>query len=231
MENRRFSVSSDELRTECLRRKYSELLAQPEVFPSAENWDFIISHRLGGLGYGLYRKFLVANLLEEDQRCDYHLLAIEKFPQYLKIISRDEAIDVVYSDYTTSPDAFKQLVFDCELFDSDHIGDIVDNGYPALAAELLAAYQPVYDGDVIDGMQFLLSKFENLPPIGSIELHKGIFKSERRYICPEGHSNAHDVIYCTNPDCGLDIYGLTEVNRKCITAFSDRITILREMLD
>ena len=80
-------------------------------------------------------------------------------------------------------------------------------------------------------MQFLLSKFDHLPSLGSIEMHKGIFKTERRYICPDGHSNPHDVMFCEDEDCGKDIYGMTEDQRQAVEQFAERIDVLREMLD
>lgn len=231
MDNRKFSVSSEELKMECLRRKYLELLTQPEVFPSEENWDFIISNHLQGLGARLYRKFVVSYMLEDDQRCDYHNLAIKRFPKYIQSIERDEALDVVYSDTESAPDGFVKLVYDCQLFDCERIGHLVDNGQPDLAADLLGAYQPEYDGDTIDAMQFLLTKFDHLPSLGTIEVHKGVFKTERRYICPDGHSNPHDVMFCEEEGCGKDIYGLTEAQRKAVEQFSERIGVLRDMLD
>lgn len=231
MDGRRFSVSAQELKLECLRRKYRELLSQADVFPSEENWRFIISNCLSGLGAGLYRKYLVANLLDEGQRCDYHLLAIDNFPRYMKVIERDEALETVYSDCETDTDAFVRLVYDCDLFDAGRIGELIDAGHPEIAAELLEAYQPEYDGDTIDAMQFLLNKFDRLPSLGTIELRKGLFKSERRYICPEGHDNPCDAIYCMEEECGKDIKGLTKSNRESIDKFSERISVLREMLD
>ena len=231
MEERRFSVSAQDLKLECLRRKYRGLLSQAEVFPSEENWNFIISNRLSGLGSGLYRKYLVANLLDENQRCDYHILAIENFPRYIRVVSRDEALETVYSDSTTDPEAFISVIYECDLFDAERIGELIDSGRPDIAAELLDAYQPEYDGDTIDAMQFLLSKFDRLPSLGSIELRKGLFKTERRYICPDGHENPSDAVYCGDEDCGKDIKGLTKANREAIDRFSERIAVLREMLD
>ena len=231
MEDRRFSVSAHELKVEILRRKYIRLLSQPDVFPSKENWDFILTNAMSGLAVGLYRKYLVAKLLDEDRRCDFHYLAIEKFPSYLKIIDRQEALKAVYSDVETDRDAFVELIYKSDLFDAESIGDLIDNGYPDLAAELLDAYQPEYDGDSIDAMQFLLNKFDVLPSIGAIELYKGVFKTERHYVCPNGHQNPHDAIYCQEEECGKDIKGLTKANREAIDRFADRINILQEMLD
>lgn len=229
MNNQRFSVSSEELKMESLRRKYLELLSQAEVFPSEENWNFIIDNRLQGLAARLYRKYVVSYLLDEASRCDYHNLAIKYFPKYVEIADRDEVLEAVYDD--SSHDGFVKLVYDCRLFDSERIGRLIDDGRPDLAADLLGAYQPEYDGDTVDAMQFLLTKFDRLPSLGSIEIHKGVFRTERRYICPDGHSNPHDVMYCEDEGCGKDICGLTAAQRSAVEQFAERIEILRDMLD
>lgn len=231
MKDHKFAVSSEELKMECLRRKYLDLLSQPEVFASEENWNFIISNRLTGLAVRLYRKYIVSYMLDESQRCDYHWLAIKRFKEYIRLIDREEALDVVYSDPESSSEGFIALIYDCELFDCQRIGELIDLGKSDLAADLLDAYQPEYDGDTVDAMQFLLTKFDHLPKLGSIEVHKGIFKTERRYVCPEGHENPHDAIYCEEDGCGKDIYGLTESQREAVERFAERIEVLRDMLD
>ena len=73
-------ISADELRAECLKERYSRQLTRPEVFPSEDNWKYIIDHRMTGIGSGLYRKYLVSWLLDESERCDYHLAALKYFP-------------------------------------------------------------------------------------------------------------------------------------------------------
>lgn len=231
MHEHRFSISSEELRDECMRRKYCELLAKAEVFPSKENWDYIIGKKMSGLGSGLYRKYLVSCMLDENERCDFHELAIKRFPNYLKTVERSYAIETVYSDIASAPDATRTLIFDCELFDSEKICEIFDKGNTDFAISLLRAYQPLYDGDAIDAMNYLLEKITSLPNIGSIEQRKGIFRTENLYICPDGHSNPADAIYCKCSGCGKDIKGLTEQQRSEIEDFKQRITILRDMLD
>lgn len=230
MSDQRFSVSSEELRDECLRRKYCELLSQPETFPSKENWEYIIDKRMKGLGPVLYRKYLVSYLLTENQRCDYHELALTYFPSYLKTVDRNYALTTVYSDIVSSPEATKELIYKCELFDSSHICDILDSADISFAVELLDAYQPQYDGDDIDAMQYLLNKITALPNIGCIELRKGIFSTERVYLCPDGHKNPVDTIYCRHDGCGKDIKGLTEQQHHTVENFAKRLDILREML-
>lgn len=224
----KLSVTADELREEMTRRRYVELLSQPEVFPSAENWQFIISRALKGLGPGLYRKYIVSTLLDPAKRCDYHLNAITNFPVYLETVDRAYALETVYGDTESSEDAFRKIVYQCRLFDAGLIGELLADGRISLAVSLLEAYQPEYDGDSVDAMTYLLRRLRTLPALGSVEDRRGMFKTDRRYICPNGHVNSADAMYCTN--CGLDIFGLTENERKAIDAFADRIDALRDLL-
>lgn len=230
MKEPRYTISAEELKDEFLRRRYCELLSKPEIFPSEDNWKYIISKRMSGLGAGLYRKYLVAWLTDEDIRSEYHAAALKYFPEYVKAVDREYAISVVYSDTVSSPDAFKELVYHCQLFDAESIGNIVEQGEVVLAAELLGAYQPEYDGDTVDAMRYLLSKFDKLPNIGEITMKRGLFRNEQVYICPDGHVNPVDVTYCQHDDCGKDIKGLIEAQRGYIEEFRTRIAVLAEML-
>lgn len=230
MKEPRYTVSAEELKDEFLRRRYCELLAQPEIFPSADNWKYIISRKMYGLGAGLYRKYLVAWLTDEDIRSEYHEAALTYFPEYLAAIDREYAISTVYGDTESSPEAFRDLVYNCLLFDSEAIGHIIDRGDAPLAADLLGAYQPEYDGDAVDAMRYLLAKLDRLPNLGEIEMKRGLFRNEQVYVCPDGHTNPADVIYCRHEYCGKDIKGLDEARRGRIEEFRTRVAVLAEML-
>jgi hypothetical protein len=56
----------------------------------------------------------------------------------------------------------------------------------------------------------IISKYENLPNRGSIEMSKGgmFSKSQKQYICEYGHANDEDVEFCKK--CGKNIQGLTQ---------------------
>ena len=230
MNEPRYTVSAEELKDEFLRRRYCGLLSQPEIFPSEDNWRYIISRRMDGLGAGLYRKYLVAWLTDEDIRSEYHEAALKYFPQYLVAVDREYAVSTVYSDTSSSPEAFKELVYSCQLFDAESIGRLVEQGDVELAAGLLGAYQPEYDGDTVDAMRYLLNKFDTLPNLGEITMKRGLFRNEQVYICPDGHVNPADATYCRHEDCGKDIKGLDEARRKLVEEFRTRIAVLAEML-
>ena len=226
----KFTISSAELKAEIMRRRYAELLRQPEVFPSAENWNYIISNAMHGLGPQLYRKYLVVLSLDENLRCDYHHLAISEFPVYLRTVDRSYALETVYSDHSSDTDAFRSLVYDCELFDAGRIASLVEEGDVRLAVSLLDAFQPSYDGDDVDSMRYLAGLFTRLPETGFMEERRGLMGRQVRYICPAGHKNPESEHYCRHEDCGLDIYGLTSEDHDRIEEFNRRISILQEML-
>lgn len=224
------SVSAGELEAECLRRRYASLLGKTEVFPSENNWEYIISWKMPGLGPILYRKYLVSVLMPLDQRSIYHTLAIKNFPRYLECIPREHALDTVYSDHTSAPGAFIELVKSCRLFDADRILAIAMSGATATAISLLDAFQPDYDRTSEAAMRHLYQHLTALPEQGHIETRRSLLGSDTRYICPNGHTNKADSRYCSREDCRLDIHGLTAEENKAIDDFGLRIEALSSLL-
>ncbi len=158
----RYTVSADELKAECLRRKYLVLLDKPDVFPSKANWDFIIEHRMHGLGSKLYRKYLVSWVLEPADRLEANRLALSEFPRYLQAVERRYALQVVYADITSAPEATTALIAEAQLFDAPTLMSLVDSE-PDFVIANLGALQPAYDGDDADNMRALLSRLRELP--------------------------------------------------------------------
>ena len=224
-------ISAEQLRTELLRRRYAELLEQPDVFPSQANWDFIIEHALTGIGEGLYRKFLVSAVLPEAERRSPNRIALKEFPRYLRAVPRDYAVEVVYDDTVSAPEATRELIDQCELFDARAIIGLVDRGEPGMAADLLVAFQPAYTLDDLAAMRVLLRRLRRLPEEGEMTDGRGLLRRELRYVCPAGHVNAAEAQFCTHSGCGLNIYGLTRAQTEAIDAFEARIDALASLLD
>ena len=158
----RYTVSADELKAECLRRKYLVLLDKPDVFPSKANWDFIIDHRMQGLGAKLYRKYLVSWVLEPADRLEANRLALTEFPRYLQAVERRYALQVVYADISSAPEATTALIAEAQLFDAPTLVSLLDSD-PDFVIANLGAMQPTYDGDDADNMRALLSRLRELP--------------------------------------------------------------------
>ncbi len=223
-------VTAEALNTELLRRRYVELLDQPDVFPSQANWDFIIEHRLTGVGEGLYRKFLVSAVLPEGERRSPNRIALKEFPRYLAAVERSYAIEVVYDDTVSAPEATRRLIEECRLFDATAIAGLVARGEAAMAASLLTTLQPCYDHKDLADMRELLRLMRELPDEGEIITNGGLLRREVRYVCPHGHVNAAEAEFCTHSGCGLNIQGLTREGVEAVEEFAVRVDALADLL-
>ncbi len=225
------SVSAEALKAECLRRKYLTLLEKPEVFPSETNWNFIIDNRMTGIGRLLLRKYIVSRLMPEDNRSIYHRQAIRFFPEYLKAVPREYALDVVYSDYESDPEGFVEIVRQTSLFDARKLLELVESrGAVETAISVLDVFQPEYTVADAKAMRALLIALRSLPKLGRVEERHGLFGHDLRYYCPAGHSNSTDVEFCTREDCRLNIFGLNPEQAKTIDDFQTRLDALEDML-
>ena len=222
-------VTAEDLRAECLKERYRRLLAKPEVFPSDANWSYIIERRMDGIGPGLYRKYLVAFLTPERERCDFHLLALSRFPEWVRVVSREYALDVVYGDIKSSPEATLELVRNCELFDAGKLCDVLqDPSQRVFVVEAMAAFQPEYDSAALEDMKMLRKMVGELPPTGSIKGARALFKSSTRFVCANGHDNDSEEEFCNR--CGINILGFDERQMGIIDEFDRRIDALARLL-
>ena len=230
MEPERRAVAADQLLAGERAMRYMRQLERPEVFPSRANWEYIIENRMGVLAVPLYRKYLMAWLTPEGDRSDYHDLAIEMMPAYVRSIDRGEAVDAVYADVDTASDAALALIIDCQLFDAESIDALLDVAETVpFAADCLEAYQPEYTEADLARMRELLRRFKNLPAIGEVSESRSVFGREVRYICPEGHSNPSNQEFCAQ--CGENIQGLTEAQVAGIERFEQRVEVLGRLLE
>lgn len=209
--------------------KYKVQLQRPEVFPTEENWQYITENAMSEVAPELYHKYLIAWLTPENDRSDFHQLTLEYFPEYLSVIDRDTALDTVYADVETAPEATLGLIRDCALFSAHDLSLLLDKGVDAgFIALCLKAYQPDYDADDLMDMQALLRKMQRLPEKGQIALPRGIFSRDEKYICPKGHTNPANAEFCSS--CGLDIYGLNKEQAACIQLLASRTKTLGALL-
>ncbi len=222
-------VTAEQLKAEELRLRYIELLRDPSVYPTRKNWDYIISNHMPGLGRELYSRYLAAATVDDVDASELHQIALEEFPKYLMAVERDYALEVVYADTTTAPDATATLIEQCGLFDADYLINLINIGELSMAIRLLCVYQPSYTDADVDAMQCLANKIAALPEVGGVEHRVGMFGSSEKYICPNGHANPVDTIYCTHSGCGLDARGLTAAQEKAVDTFMYRLKALHSL--
>lgn len=241
-------ITAEQLSVEMLRRRYASLLEREEVYPSDENWQYIIDHRLcRGLAAKLYRKYLVSSLMPDNQLTGWHKIALRRFPEYIIAIDRGAALDAVYGDTDSSPRVSSGLIHDCRLFSASHIhgilgainADVLQSEPEArrkylerldFVVSVLDAMQPDYGRDDLRAMKILLAALDNLSPLGEVVESQGIFGRARKYICPCGHANPPEEPYCRTTGCGRDVYGLTEGQRSAIGSFRERLSVIAGLL-
>ncbi len=223
-------VSAADLKIEELRLRYLGLIARADVFPTRANWQFIASHKMRGLGHGLYLKYLTALTIDDNDREPLHDIAVEEFPKYLRCIDRKEAVDVIYSDLVTAPEATLEIIREQNLFDAESLSNMLDEGELTKVMYLLDVYQPSYEDYDLGPMKTLLMKLDSLPETGGVRQVDGLFGSSMKYICPAGHKNPSDTEYCTHSGCGLDAKGLTQSDHAKIELFRNRIKALEGLI-
>lgn len=222
-------VSADTLLAGERAEKYRVQLERAEVFPSAANWRYIIDYGMYTLAPLLMRKYFMAWLCDETDRSDYHTLVLDNMPEYMQAIPRDVALDSVYRDTVTAPDAVMSLIDKAQLFDAPTLTHMLDDCENArFVAECLSFMQPDYTEDDLYSMRLLLDALRNLPELGEMRTQRSIFGSDLRFVCPNGHSNNARTVFCDH--CGRDIHGLEEKHYIMIDNFAKRIEILQRLL-
>lgn len=223
-------ITAEELRIEEIRLQYLELIDKPDVFPTRKNWDFIIKNAMRGMALPLYRKYLTAITIDDNDREELHDIAIEKFPEYIRMANREEALQAIYSDIVTAPFETQKLLRENCLFDADYLIDLIEAGELNFALSVIDCYKPEYTEIDLEAIEELLEIIERLPDVGTIESRNGIFGVSEKYICPDGHVNNADVEFCTHSGCGKDIRGLTSQQEDKVLALSRRFAALKSLL-
>lgn len=223
------TISYEALKAEELRLRYKDLLKDPSVYPTISNWDYIILNKMEGIGDLLYAKYKSSISIDDADRHDLHIVAVEKFPEYLKAVSCDYASDVLYA-HISDGDIALNLIRECNLFSAGHIIDCIEQTHDLRVLDVIDVYRKEYTDADYRAMCDLNSLLQSLPKRGFIEDVRGLFGYSSKYICPNGHSNDAGVKYCTHSDCGLDILGITKNQSEAIERFRNRIIALENLL-
>lgn len=221
-------ISAEELHVEEVRLRYAALLKDKSVFPTEANWEYIIKHRMEGLGNELLEKYIDAMTIGEVDRVELHNITINRFHDYIDAVSFCYAIDVVYGNISNK-DISVDLIRRHRLFDAYNLAELIDCGEISLVMDVIDVYKPTYDEDDLDAMQNLLHKIDELPARGYNEMRKGLFGAALKYICPMGHVNDAASTYCTHTGCGLDRRGFTEAQARALDTYRHRVEALKSL--
>lgn len=222
-------VGADEVRAAILERHYRQLLQQPQVYPTRANWQYIIDHRMGSLGPQLLQRYLVSALTPEADRLEQHRAAVEMFGQWLDAVTFDDAVAAVYSDTSSAPELSAQLITEHQLFSAPHIRRLVKHGCLEMAVSVIGALKRQYSQADLSDMHSLSYALHHLPELGRITTARVLLRSSEVYVCPQGHVNDADKVYCGT--CGQDIHGLTDEDIDAVEAYDEVIAAVEELLD
>ena len=152
--------------------------------------------------------YVTGGVYVEDEAPKRVASNIKFINQYIGLIIDDEVIDKVYSKYSENS-TYVEIIEQSNLFDSKHVLQIAEKD-PYKALPLLGIKKSSYSKEDIGFFKQIVSKYENLPNRGAIEMSKGgmFSKSQKQYVCEHGHTNDEDVVFCKK--CGKNIQGLTK---------------------
>ncbi|MDE6301746.1 MAG: hypothetical protein K2M19_08520 [Muribaculaceae bacterium] len=223
------TVPASRLKIEEGRLRIADALARSDAYPSESDWDFIIENRLPGLVRPLYERYLAACMVTELDRDRCHELIETRFPEYLEVAPRHEAVEAIYDDLYTYTDAAVHLIREARLHSAAHLANVLTGGDIHLCVSLMDFYQDEYSEDDVEDMERLLSLIDNLPAVPRVTRHRTLLGVADKYVCPAGHANHPDTEFCVH--CGLDARGLDSDEEDIITAYTLRTRALRNLID
>lgn len=222
-------ISSEKLAIEIFKENWMK--RNQEVTPSSEDMNFILSHNLLELVPSLYEYYAMprGNYFEPRPVDEY-------FPIILSRMEYERAVEIIYKDYTKRRNIAFRLIRENNLFSAERVIELLKQGEMGLAIELLEVDKSEYTPRDLEVMQSIVSWFNNLPDKGKIEEQKsGILSSKLKemYICPNGHKNDVNVGFCQGDGgmCGLNIKGLVRKQVEQINTFSEKVHVLKKILN
>lgn len=218
------SVSSIQLNIALFKEKWQ--IRNQEITPSAEELNFIMEHRLWDLAPSLYDYYVAPKRYDEEVR-----EIDEKFPIIVSSMPYESVVSFIYTDYANRSKMAYTLIKNNYLFNPQNVLNILHNHDLSSAFELLQTEKNEYTKEDLKAMLEIVSIIENLPDKGKIDTVKNgaIFsKLEEMYICPYGHKNDKDIVFCN--DCGLNIKGLRHRQVLIFEQFKARVRMLQKFL-
>jgi uncharacterized protein YbjQ (UPF0145 family) len=153
----------------------------------------------------------------------------DKIETYVKKFDRNISIPYLYGLLPEYDSKILEIIFSCNLFDTEQITKLADKNL-SFAIKLLSAQKDFYTCTDITEMKALLTKLDNLPDKGEMtEAKLGLFgKEQETFICPNGHKNNKNKEFCSI--CGKNIKGLNKNEVDKIEQFRNKIKVLTDMI-
>lgn len=225
-------VSYSQIRRQYLISLYRQRLNAKKIL-TEKDWENIFTLNIFELSKELTDEYF---RLKTTKNGEYDFVQYRdqysvKFEDYLGRLDKSDASTNVYSHLGYNPTLVVDMVIKYNLFDPKVVLNLISSENIGTAIDLIRSHKDYYTKDDLMGMKQIIHLLDNLPHKGTFEISKsGIFskKEEEMYICPNGHKNPKDTIYCSN--CGQNIKGLNIDQDKIINQFKNITAALESII-
>ena len=225
-------ISNDILKNELTKKHIIKKVRAKKKLVQDE-WNFLQQNPISDLSENLIDSFLynyfALKINSDDEK---EIVLIRNFSNYLRVTDPKRAIDKLYKTLPDEPDAVFKILEINKLFSPQKIINLLESGFTEIAISCLSIEKENYTKDDLKVMNKIIKHFELLKDKGEFKKLKGLLgKQKDIYICPNGHSNHIESVFCEDFDCQQNIKGLTRKDVRKINSFKNKVETLRLLFD
>ena len=225
-------ISNDILKNELTKKHIIKKVRAKKKLVQDE-WNFLQQNPISDLSENLIDSFLynyfALKINSDDEK---EIVLIRNFSNYLRDTDPKRAIDKLYKTLPDEPDAVFKILEINKLFSPQKIINLLESGFTEIAISCLSIEKENYTKDDLKVMNKIIKHFELLKDKGEFKKLKGLLgKQKDIYICPNGHSNHIESVFCEDFDCQQNIKGLTRKDVRKINSFKNKVETLRLLFD
>ena len=224
-------IQNDKLEQEVSRRNII-IKVQKNYMPNQDEWIYLLNNPIEDISNTLLEKYLLSFNSSSSENVPSIQLLRAHLANYFKSLNRDFAIDILYAKLIDFPTQILEIIQSNNLLAPQNIINLLKNDKIELAIDCLSANMDFYSSDDLLLMQQILETFDNIPDKGKIDSVKSLLgKAKDKYICPNGHANNIDSVYCEDSFCNKNIKGLIRSQVQQVEGFRLKVDSLRALLD
>jgi len=218
---------------EILEQEYNKRIIVDKVIdkklPTQEDWQFLLSTPIKEIAPIILELYLEKLYKDQNFLSETEKLLMANTSNFFRNLDEKEAVEILYENITNNPKACIEIIDSNNLFSAQKILDLINKGEISIAVDCLSTNKNYYTKDDLNIMEKIVTYFENLEDLGSIEFVKGVLgKAKEKYICPDGHPNNPEVKYCEV--CNKNIKGLRKSQVNTINNFNTKTDSLKTIL-
>lgn len=224
------SVSDDFVKELLIKKEIIDITEKGDLLDE-NHWSYMLENPTDSILEFLVDNFIKIKKGQVSFSTSETDMVIKELPNYLQVVNRQSAIDVLYSALQKTTNPTFDLISKGNFFSVDHIIAMLEKNQMNLASYCVGVSALEYSIEDLVKMKKILSIIENLEDKGEITSKKGMLGKEKEvYICPDGHENSVLVEFCHKSDCGKNIKGLTLKQIARYEVFRDKINVIESVL-